>query len=273
MNNAQKRNEDEVKRIMRERGFEMASEAKPKKKQRDFNFGIVGKVLAIIILVGGLSFGIISVINTSKNTETAEKDTPANENTTKKVDYAGLAACLNAAHTDVEAGDPQFYPKLIASYEAQLDCYTKYPTPGNESEISDIKQRKNNVEIAAKSAGVSQSDIDSAYSSMRQTTNVNQPTVEQNASTNYTAPDCSTEEREAEIRHTLMEREEQQYNDVFNSRKSYGELVDQAGGNLAQADILYTAQKAKIDAAWQVYKDATAAYHTAYSDLLNCRRQ
>lgn len=270
---AQKRNEDEVRRIMRERGFETALDSKPKKKQRDFDFSIIGKVLFAIIVIGGLSFGVISLINASKNNEMI-KDTSASENTAQNVDYAGLAACLDTAYTDVEAGDPQFYPKLIASYEAQLDCHTKYPTPGNESEISGIKQRKNNVEIAAKDAGVSQSDIDSAYSSIsQQTTSASQSTINQNTNTNYTMPDCSAEEREVEIRHTLMGREEQQYNDIFNSRKSYEELVDQAGGSFTQADILYAAQKAKIDAAWQTYKDATAAYNTAYSDLLNCERQ
>ena len=159
---AQKRNEDEVRRIMRERGFETASESKPKKKRRDFDFSIIGKILFAIVIIGGLSFGVLSLINAPKNDGTV-KDTSADENAAQNADYAGLAICLNAAYTDVEAGDPQFYPKLIASYQAQLDCHTKYPTPGNESEISDIKQRKNNVEIAAKDAGVSQSDIDSAY--------------------------------------------------------------------------------------------------------------
>jgi len=266
---AQKRNEDEVRRIMRERGFETALDSKPKKKQRDFDFSIIGKVLFAIIVIGGLSFGVISLINAPKNDETV-KDTSADENTAQNADYAGLAICLNAAHTDVEAGDPQFYPKLIASYQAQLDCHAKYPTPGNESEISDIKQRKNNVEIAAKDAGVSQSDIDSAYSSIsQQTTSVSQPTTNQDTGSNYTAPDCSDEEREVGIRRTLMEREEQQYNNIFNSRKSYEELVDQAGGSFTQSDILYAEQKAKIDAAWQTYKDATTAYNNAYNDLLN----
>ena len=158
----QQRNEDEVRRIMRERGFETASESKPKKKRRDFDFGIIGKVLATIVIVGGLSFGVFALINTPKNDEPA-KDASDDNNAAQNADYAGLAACLNAAYTDVEAGDPQFYSKLIASYKAQLDCHSRYPTPDNESEISDIKQRLNSVEIAAKDVGVSQTDIDSAY--------------------------------------------------------------------------------------------------------------
>ena len=70
-----------------------------------------------------------------------------------------------------------------------------------------------------------------------------------------------------------MVREEQQYNSIFNSRKSYSELADQAGDNLTQANILYADQKARIDAAWQTYLDAQTAYNTAYDDMLNCERQ
>jgi len=259
---------------MRERGFETASESKLKKKRRYFDFGIIGKVLAAIVIVGGLSFGVFALIKAPRNDETA-KDTSDN-NAAQNADYAGLAACLDAAYTDVEAGDPQFYPKLIASYKAQLDCHNQYPTPDNESEISDIKQRLGNVEIAAKDAGVSQADIESAYSSISQQTTTNQSTnvnTTQNTGSNYSAPDCSAEEREVEIRKTLMVREEQQYNSIFNSRKSYSELADQAGDNLTQANILYAEQKARIDAAWQTYLDAQAAYNTAYDDMLNCERQ
>lgn len=272
---AQQRNEDEVRRIMRERGFETASESKPKKKRRDFDFSIIGKVLAAIVVIGGLSFGVFALINAPKNDEVV-KDTSDNDDAPQNADYAGLAVCLNAAYTDVEAGDPQFYPKLIASYKAQLDCHSQYPTPDNESEISDIKQRLSNVEIAAKDAGVSQADIESAYSSISQQTTTNQSTnvnTTQNTGSNYSAPDCSAEEREVEIRKTLMVREEQQYNSIFNSRKSYSELADQAGDNLTQANILYAEQKARIDAAWQTYLDAQAAYNTAYDDMLNCERQ
>lgn len=272
---AQQRNEDEVRRIMRERGFETASESKSKKKRRDFDFSIIGKVLAAIVVIGGLSFGVFALINAPKNNEMI-KDTSDSKDTPQNADYAGLAACLNAVYTDVEAGDPQFYPKLIASYKAQLDCHNQYPTPDNESEISGIKQRLNSVEIAAKDAGVSQADIESAYSATSQQVTTNQPTnvnATQSTGNNYSAPDCSSEEREVEIRKTLMTREEQQYNNIFNNRKSYNELVDQAGGSVAQANILYAEQKAHIDAAWQVYLDAQAAYQSAYDDMLTCERQ
>lgn len=198
---AQQRNEDEVRRIMRERGFETASESKPKKKRRDFDFGIIGKVLAAIVIVGGLSFGAFALINAPKNDEMI-KDTSNNEDASQNADYVGLAACLDATYTDVEAGDPQFYPKLIASYKAQLDCHSQYPTPDNESEISDIKQRLSSVEIAAKDAGVSQTDIDSAYESISSEIISNTPrdknratnTATQNISSNNSADNTNKNE-------------------------------------------------------------------------------
>ena len=197
----QQRNEDEVRRIMRERGFETASEFKLKKKRRDFDFSVIGKVLIAIVIIGGLSFGVFMLINAPKNDEMV-KDTSENEDVPQNADYAGLAACLDAAYTDVEAGDPQFYPKLIASYKAQLDCHSKYPTPDNESEISDIKQRLNNVEIAAKDASVSQTDIDSAYESISSKIMSNIPrnenqvtsTVTQNISSNDSADSTNKNE-------------------------------------------------------------------------------
>lgn len=54
---------------MRERGFETASESKPKKKRRDFDFSIIGKVLGDIVVIGGLSFGVLALISAPKNDE------------------------------------------------------------------------------------------------------------------------------------------------------------------------------------------------------------
>lgn len=72
---------------MRERGFKTASESKSKKKRRDFDFSIIGKVLGIIVVIGGLSFGVFALISASKNDE-AVKDTSDNEDAPQNADYA-----------------------------------------------------------------------------------------------------------------------------------------------------------------------------------------
>lgn len=252
---AQKRNEDEVRRIMRERGFETASDSKSKKKRRDFDFNIIGKVLVAIIIIGGLSFGVISLINAPKNDEMI-KDTSANENTAQNVDYAGLAACLDAAYIDVEAGDPQFYPKLIASYEAQLDCHTKYPTPGNESEISSIKQRKNNVEIAAKDAGVSQSDIDSAYAAI--SSNLQQRLSEIDAQ-------AAANDAETERKLKQYDEESQTRNAEYERQSAERATKETACANFTNQypnAETYRDKNGNLTELWNAYKAAESEYTT-----------
>ncbi|MBQ3309412.1 hypothetical protein IJG78_01910 [Candidatus Saccharibacteria bacterium] len=139
---------------------------------------------------------------------------------------------------------------------------------GTENEAANTESTKDTASVT--STGASQADASSPQSSVYQPS---VPSTSQNIDNSYSAPDCSAEEREVEIRKILMEREEQQYNDIFNNRKSYSELADQAGDNLMQANILYTEQKARIDAAWQVYQDAQAAYQLSYDSMLNCERQ
>lgn len=246
----QQRNEDEVRRIMRERGFETASESKPKKKCGDFDFGIIGKVLAAIVIVGGLSFGVFALINTPKNDETV-KDTSDDNNAEQNTDYVGLAACLNAAYMDVEVGDPQFYPKLIASYKAQLDCHSQYPTPDNESEISDIKQRLSNVEIAAKDASVSQTDIDSVNesTSSKKMSNISRnenqvtSTVTQNISSNDSVDSTNENEITSEQKPTQTTTNTK----CDNYKLTYG---DKTPGTLANEDSYV----ASLYNTWQNWK-------------------
>lgn len=263
---AQQRNEDEVRRIMRERGFETALESKPKKKRRDFDFSIIGKVLAAIVVIGGLSFGVFALINAPKNDEVV-KDTSGNEDTPQNADYAGLAVCLNAAYTDVEAGDPQFYPKLIASYKAQLDCHNQYPTPDNESEISDIKQRLGNVEIAAKDAGVSQTDIDSAYSS-----------ISSNLQKRLSEIDAEAAANDAET-----ERKLRQYDEESAARNAEYEkqAAERATKETACANFTsqypnvesYRNSKGNLTELWNNYQTAKSEYeqwvHIAYNPNAN----
>lgn len=113
---AQQRNEDEVRRIMRERGFETASESKPKKKCGDFDFGIIGKVLAAIVIVGGLSFGAFVLINTPK-TMRQQKDTSDDNNAPQNTDYAGLAACLNTAYKNHNLISDKLYIKNMSGQQ------------------------------------------------------------------------------------------------------------------------------------------------------------
>lgn len=77
-----------------------------------FDFGIIGKVLVAIVIVGGLSIGVFALINTPKNDETV-KDTSDN-NAEQNTDYAGLAACLNTAYKNHNLISGKLYTKNMS---------------------------------------------------------------------------------------------------------------------------------------------------------------
>lgn len=174
---------------------------------------------------------------------------------------------MDAAYTDVEAGDPQFYPKLIASYKAQLDCHNQYPTPDDESEISDIRQRLGNVEIAAKDAGVSQADIDSAYSS-----------ISSNLQKRLSEIDAEAAANDAET-----ERKLRQYDEESAARNAEYEkqAAERATKETACANFTsqypnvesYRNSKGNLTELWNNYQTAKSEYeqwiHIAYNPNAN----
>ncbi len=116
-------------------------------------------IMIAILAVIGLFGGVAAILSTSKRPaeETAMEDS-GNEVSDIQVQ---LNSCLRAAKADVEAGDPEFYPKLIASYKAQITCYDRYD---NESLAKkDLEDKLTSVEVAARDAGINQAAIDAEY--------------------------------------------------------------------------------------------------------------
>ena len=58
-------------------------------------------------------------------------------------------------------GDPDFYPKLIANYKTQIDCYNRYDS--ENSSKKELEDKLSSVEVAARDAGISQAAIDTEY--------------------------------------------------------------------------------------------------------------
>lgn len=116
-------------------------------------------IMIVVLVIVGLFGGVAAMLSTSKRPveETAMEDS-GNEVSDVQVQ---LNSCLRAAQADVEAGDPEFYPKLIASYKAQITCYDRYD---NESLVKkDLKDKLTSVEVAAHDAGINQAAIDAEY--------------------------------------------------------------------------------------------------------------
>ena len=116
-------------------------------------------IMIVVLVIVGLFGGVAAMLSISKRPveETVMEDS-GNEASDVQ---AQLNSCLRAAQADVEAGDPEFYPKLIASYKAQITCYDRYD---NESSAKQgLEDKLNSAEVAARDAGTSQAAIDAEY--------------------------------------------------------------------------------------------------------------
>lgn len=135
--------------------LDQVQDVKPYKTHRSLKPLIVA--LLIIAVVCG---GVLVVLDTTNHApEEIATNAPVAEVSDAQVQ---LAACLRTANlNNVEVGDPEFYPKLIANYKTQIACYDKFD--GDNPEIESLREHLNSIEIAARDAGVSQAAIDAEY--------------------------------------------------------------------------------------------------------------
>lgn len=115
--------------------------------------------IIMVLVIIGLSGGIVAMLSTSgRPTEEVVIEDSGDGVSDVQVQ---LRMCLRTAQADIEVGDPEFYPKLIASYKAQITCYDRYD---NESSAKqDLENKLNSAEVAARDAGTSQAAIDAEY--------------------------------------------------------------------------------------------------------------
>lgn len=102
------------------------------------------KIVVVLTLVGGMIYGGALLFDGNKDTtsisSTANPALDIHDN-----DSVDLAKCVNdsiSANPTPEANDPQFYTKLIANYDEQINCYDKYPNAdqANKSHLEELRQ-------------------------------------------------------------------------------------------------------------------------------------
>ena len=136
------------------------------------------KVLVALIVIMGIGYGAYVYLGSKANDTTRTADTSDVESTK----MSPLEQCVDEAWNDHETpkeSDPDFYPKLIAGYDAQLACYDAYP----DDEKSDTNRLS--IESARKSA------IDSSKESPSAVVPVDNPSKEtrsNNSSNSKTQP-------------------------------------------------------------------------------------
>ena len=84
------------------------------------------KVLVALVVITGIGYGAYVYLG-SKADDTART---AHTSEVEGVEMSPLEQCVDKAWNDHETpkeSDPDFYPKLIAGYDAQLACYDAHP--------------------------------------------------------------------------------------------------------------------------------------------------
>ncbi|MDO4507991.1 MAG: hypothetical protein Q4B65_01195 [Candidatus Saccharibacteria bacterium] len=223
---AQRRNEEEVKRIMRERGFQTADDCGARKKSRPrvresivgrsarlvvrvFLIGVPVIVLGFVIYNGVLWMGIngksesVSGNNSQSSEETtvSEKTTPSNS---AKDSAADLSVCLNSSPHVSGVGNDNYYSDLIKYYDYQINCYAIHGITNNEH-LAMLKRNREDV-ISGKA---SHEEYERSLKELEQRSNESYAgfsTVEDN----YESQRAEQEAAEAQARLEAIEKEKQE---------------------------------------------------------------
>ena len=149
---AQIRNEEEVHRIMMERGYSSVSNNKNKdKKTFSNNFPFKSFIVGFFVigfLIGG---GILLQKNLFKN---KQNDIPINKTTSSENDeeLTKFQACLEAIDaSEVALDDTEFWNKHIDRYEQILSCYDNYPSVASSSEKAELQKQLAELQNNSKS--------------------------------------------------------------------------------------------------------------------------
>ena len=146
---AQIKNEEEVKRILKERGYNSTSS----KKQVSITFGdsfsiapfiVLASVIAISIGVWLLFQSNVSEMNQNK---TKASDTSDSDSELSR-EYMNFNYCLSAVDSsEISLDDANFWDKYIERYKQTISCYDKYPSVASstkkvelQNKLSDFKE-------------------------------------------------------------------------------------------------------------------------------------
>lgn len=150
---AQIRNEEAVRKIMAERGYDRTP--MKKKKQIDKAFGertnIAPFITAFIII--GIVAGVWFLF---KDNPFETKHYSSNDETSAELEQerANFKACLGSIdNSEIAIDDADFWNKNISRYEETISCYEKYPSVSSLATKIDLqnklKELRENSEISA----------------------------------------------------------------------------------------------------------------------------
>lgn len=106
------------------------------------------KALTVVILLVGATWGAVAYFGSTDTKNNADKDYTAN--TAQQADDSDgkLSQCIAdaaAKNPTPDTSDANFYPKLIAGYDAQLGCYDQYPDASGSIARSSTESARENA--------------------------------------------------------------------------------------------------------------------------------
>lgn len=250
MNNksdAQIKNEEEVRRIMEERGYSPASNKKKVRKTFGNNFSFkpfIAGFLAIGLLIGG---GILLQNNPFEN---RQDNSSANENASSKNDeeLAEFQACLGSIDTsEIALDDAEFWNKHISRYEQTLSCYDNYPSVADPSEKTELQNQLAELQNNSKSAEAN----DAAY-------RANMAQIDAELEQNLAKIKEEGDAWDAELLRRVQERQAQSDERNAQYAKEQATREQQSATLEAQRQQEQAAKKAKCDNYKSTYGEKTA---------------
>ena len=133
----EKRNAEEVRRIMEERGYNTKAYQKEQRKgSRDFS--VIPKIVAVIVLIGGsIAGGTILIKNVfpDQSNSTLEFD----ESYGEAQEFKDCINKIDTSELDVTSGDFSSY--LKSRYRQQIEYYEKYPQFSDPEETAILQSQ------------------------------------------------------------------------------------------------------------------------------------
>ena len=132
---AQIKNEEEVKRVLKERGYSSSFNKRQVAEKFGGNFSIKSILAVVAILIIGGAVGWFFLQNNISGNDDSKKSVSNQE-------LEGFQACLDAIdNSEISADDDNFWNKIITRYEQTISCYDKYPTVASVTEKNDLQNK------------------------------------------------------------------------------------------------------------------------------------
>ena len=254
---AQIRNEEEVRRIMEERGYSSISNKKKVKKAFGNNFPFKPFIVGFLVIGFLVSGGIILQNNPFGN---EQRDSSIDEATSSKnnEELAEFQACLGAIDTsEIALDDVEFWNKHISRYEQTLSCYDNHPSVVDSSKKTELQNQLAELQNSSKSVEAN----DATYrANMAQI----DAELEQNLAKIKEEGDAWDVEllKKVQARQAQSDERSTQYAKEQAEREAKQARCDAFKAQYPDVNT-YKAKNGNLDELWNAYQDAKSKYNSA----------